>query len=315
MPRTYRIEAQLLAQQQHGHASPGQPQPEDPLRVGQPDPGGGGDGAATGQPPLPDEADGSHEPLVPEPDLALPAEGPAGGPDLRPHRGREDPGHGGVPRVAADGEGGRPHRHHLPRMAGRSAGLPAGGLRPAELPGAAPLDRGVHHRRDHLHSRGARGEPQGGHRRRDGGRQATAGPHRRRRPALLASRSASRRRHDGGEQGRARRGQGDARRQEAGDQRAGGLPSPPADAISQTQLSQQRAIYADAHPAIVTLLQSISALQEPSPQLQALTKEERDLQAEYERLSARRAEGSAAVAKARSRDTSRSAPATSAPTT
>lgn len=71
----------------------------------------------------------------------------------------------------------------------------------------------------------------------------------------------------------------------------------------QTQLSQQRAIYADAHPAIVTLLQSISALQEPSPQLQALKKEERDLQAEYERLSsARRVEGAAAVARARSRE-------------
>lgn len=72
----------------------------------------------------------------------------------------------------------------------------------------------------------------------------------------------------------------------------------------QTQLSQQRAIYADAHPTIVTLLQSISTLQEPSPQLQALTKEERDLQAEYERLSARRAEGAAAVAKARSKEPS-----------
>jgi uncharacterized protein involved in exopolysaccharide biosynthesis len=72
----------------------------------------------------------------------------------------------------------------------------------------------------------------------------------------------------------------------------------------QAQLSQQRAIYADAHPTIVTLLQSISALQEPSPQLQALTKEERDLQAEYERLSARRAEGAAAVAKARSKEPS-----------
>ena len=72
----------------------------------------------------------------------------------------------------------------------------------------------------------------------------------------------------------------------------------------QTQLAQQRAIYADAHPAIVTLLQSINALQEPSPQLLALRKEERDLQTEYERLSARRVEGSAAVAKARTRDPS-----------
>src|SRR5262249_53975022 len=65
----------------------------------------------------------------------------------------------------------------------------------------------------------------------------------------------------------------------------------------QTQLTQQRAVYADAHPAIVTLLQSISALQEPSPQLLALRKEERDLQAEVDRLSARRLEGSASVAR------------------
>jgi hypothetical protein len=68
----------------------------------------------------------------------------------------------------------------------------------------------------------------------------------------------------------------------------------------QTQLAQQRAVYAEAHPAIVTLLQSISALQEPSPQLLALRKEEHDLQAEYERLSARRTEGSAAVTRPRS---------------
>ena len=67
----------------------------------------------------------------------------------------------------------------------------------------------------------------------------------------------------------------------------------------QAQLASQRAIYADAHPAIVTLLQSISALQEPSPQLQALTKEEKDLQAEYDRLSATRSQGAAAVARAR----------------
>jgi hypothetical protein len=72
----------------------------------------------------------------------------------------------------------------------------------------------------------------------------------------------------------------------------------------QTSLAQQRAVYADAHPAIVTLLQSISALQQPSPQLVALRKEERELQAEYEKLSekvaSRRLEGAAAVARARS---------------
>jgi hypothetical protein len=76
----------------------------------------------------------------------------------------------------------------------------------------------------------------------------------------------------------------------------------------QTSLAQQRTIYADAHPAIVTLLNSISALQEASPQMVALRKEERELQAEYEKLSekqkltARRPEGASAVARARSGD-------------
>ena len=72
----------------------------------------------------------------------------------------------------------------------------------------------------------------------------------------------------------------------------------------QTQLTQQRAVYADAHPAIVTLLQSVAALQQPSPQLLAMRREERELQAEYERLSARRAEGSVAVGKDRTREAS-----------
>src|SRR5262249_25727333 len=71
----------------------------------------------------------------------------------------------------------------------------------------------------------------------------------------------------------------------------------------QNQLTQQRAIYAEAHPTIVTLLQSIKALQEPSPQLLAYEKEERDLRAEVERLSARRTEGSASVARPRSGQT------------
>jgi hypothetical protein len=65
----------------------------------------------------------------------------------------------------------------------------------------------------------------------------------------------------------------------------------------QTQLAQQRTVYADAHPAIVTLLQSISALEAPSPKLLALRKEERELQAQYERLSARRAEGASVLAR------------------
>jgi hypothetical protein len=76
----------------------------------------------------------------------------------------------------------------------------------------------------------------------------------------------------------------------------------------QTQLAQQRAVYADAHPAIVTLLQSISALQQPSPQLLALRNEGRELQAQYERLSARRTEGSATVAKARASQASPARP-------
>jgi hypothetical protein len=59
----------------------------------------------------------------------------------------------------------------------------------------------------------------------------------------------------------------------------------------QTELAQKRSVYADAHPAVAQLLQSISALQEDSPQLAALRKDERELQAEYERLSAKRAEG------------------------
>src|SRR5262249_47416278 len=59
----------------------------------------------------------------------------------------------------------------------------------------------------------------------------------------------------------------------------------------QTELTQKRTVYADAHPAVAQILQSISALQEDSPQLAALRKDERDLQAEYERLSAKRSEG------------------------
>ncbi|HET6981450.1 MAG TPA: hypothetical protein VFI53_04875, partial [Myxococcaceae bacterium] len=59
----------------------------------------------------------------------------------------------------------------------------------------------------------------------------------------------------------------------------------------QTELAQKRAVYADAHPAVAQILQSISALQEDSPQLAALRKDERDLQTEYERLAAKRGEG------------------------
>jgi uncharacterized protein involved in exopolysaccharide biosynthesis len=60
----------------------------------------------------------------------------------------------------------------------------------------------------------------------------------------------------------------------------------------QTELTQKRAIYADAHPAVAQVLQSISALSEDSPQLAALRKDERELQADYERLSARKSDSS-----------------------
>jgi len=66
----------------------------------------------------------------------------------------------------------------------------------------------------------------------------------------------------------------------------------------QAELSQKRTVYADAHPAVAQLLQSISALQEDSPQLAALRKEEDELRSEYERLSARKPEGGG-VAQAR----------------
>jgi len=58
----------------------------------------------------------------------------------------------------------------------------------------------------------------------------------------------------------------------------------------QTELAQKRAVYADAHPAVAQILQSIGALTEDSPQLAALRKDERELQGEYERLSARKPE-------------------------
>ena len=64
----------------------------------------------------------------------------------------------------------------------------------------------------------------------------------------------------------------------------------------QTELSQKRTVYADAHPAVAQILQSISTLQEDSPQLAALRKDERELQAEYDRLAPRRGEGGGSAA-------------------
>src|SRR4029453_18524311 len=59
----------------------------------------------------------------------------------------------------------------------------------------------------------------------------------------------------------------------------------------QSELTQKRAVYADAHPVVAQVVQSIAALQEDSPQSAALRKEERDLQAEYDKVSPRRSEG------------------------
>jgi capsule polysaccharide export protein KpsE/RkpR len=48
----------------------------------------------------------------------------------------------------------------------------------------------------------------------------------------------------------------------------------------QAQLVQYQAMYADAHPAVVTLRQNIEALSAPSPQIEALRREVQDLDRE-----------------------------------
>jgi len=54
----------------------------------------------------------------------------------------------------------------------------------------------------------------------------------------------------------------------------------------QSELTQQQAVYADAHPAVVKLKQSIAAFEEDSPQLSALKNDEKDLLAEQAKISA-----------------------------
>lgn len=49
----------------------------------------------------------------------------------------------------------------------------------------------------------------------------------------------------------------------------------------QGQLAEQKAVYADSHPLVVTLRQSIDALSQDSPQLGALRRELHDLEAQY----------------------------------
>jgi uncharacterized protein involved in exopolysaccharide biosynthesis len=58
----------------------------------------------------------------------------------------------------------------------------------------------------------------------------------------------------------------------------------------QAELAQQQTVYADAHPAVMRLKQSINALQEESPQLTALRNSERELMVQQEKLSGARAE-------------------------
>ena len=53
----------------------------------------------------------------------------------------------------------------------------------------------------------------------------------------------------------------------------------------QVELAQQRAVYSDAHPAVAKVLQSIAALQKDSPQLLALRQDERQLISEYEKVA------------------------------
>jgi len=68
----------------------------------------------------------------------------------------------------------------------------------------------------------------------------------------------------------------------------------------QAELTQQRAVYADAHPNVVKLEQSISALQEDSPQLLALRQDESDLMSESAKLAGSRLETAPVASKASS---------------
>jgi len=71
----------------------------------------------------------------------------------------------------------------------------------------------------------------------------------------------------------------------------------------QAELTHQRTIYADAHPNVQQLLQSIAALQQDSPQLQALRHDEADLVSRYEKV---RPVEAAALARRRSSTTASS---------
>ncbi len=73
----------------------------------------------------------------------------------------------------------------------------------------------------------------------------------------------------------------------------------------QADLAQQRAVYAEAHPNVVKVEQSILALQEDSPQLVALRQDESDLMVQAAKLAGARFEPGAPVARSGELDSAR----------
>jgi hypothetical protein len=67
----------------------------------------------------------------------------------------------------------------------------------------------------------------------------------------------------------------------------------------QTELVQARAVYADAHPVVIKIQSSIAALQQDSPQLAALRKDERELATDYAKRAGLVQQSAAASASAR----------------
>ncbi|HMK72183.1 MAG TPA: hypothetical protein VK454_02525, partial [Myxococcaceae bacterium] len=59
----------------------------------------------------------------------------------------------------------------------------------------------------------------------------------------------------------------------------------------QAELGQKKQVYAEAHPTVVQLRQSVQAVSEESPQLAELRAQERELSAEYSQLSGEQAAG------------------------
>lgn len=64
----------------------------------------------------------------------------------------------------------------------------------------------------------------------------------------------------------------------------------------QAELGQQKQVYADAHPTMIRLRQSVAAVSEESPQLTQLRREENELAAEYNQLGGDESQGDVRVA-------------------